>query len=214
MVVLKPGGILVHRSELSGERDVLLQRVRDQLGQPLFPVHRLDRPTSGALVFALSPEDARATHDALRAPEAHKQYLALVRGVTPERFVSERPIGGKEARTEFERVAQVAECSLLEVTPRTGRRHQIRKHLDHLAHHVLGDTSHGKGRINRFFRETYGLPRLFLHAHRLGFAHPREARRVEVLAPLAADLRAFLARLPGCDAEPLRARWGYDPLAR
>lgn len=197
-MVNKPSGIHVHRTPLTRDRVFLLQQVRDQLGQLVYPVHRLDRATSGALLFAFGGEDARLLQEALRAPEARKEYLALVRGETPERFHSERPIGGREARTDFERLAFVpdARCSLIVARLSSGRRHQIRKHLNHLGHHVLGDTSHGKGKDNRYFRETYGLPRLFLHARRLTFRHPRSGALVDVVAPLAAELAEVLARLP------------------
>lgn len=195
---------------MSRDRVFLLQQVRDQVNEILYPVHRLDRPTSGALVFGLSGDDARRIHDNLKEPTSLKEYLVLVRGETPERWVSERPVKGKDARTEFERVATFSRCSLLEARLQSGRRHQVRKQLAHAAHQVLGDTSYGKGKINRFFRETYQLPRLFLHAHRLHFSHPRSGEPVEILAPLAPDLRAFLRRLPDVPYAALAERYGYD----
>ncbi len=200
VAVDKPPGLLVHRSREAPDRDVLLQRVRDQVGAHVYPVHRLDRPTSGVVLFALSSEATRALQEALRAPEARKEYLVLVRGSTPERFGSERPLGGKPACTEFERLAELSRCSLLRARLHTGRRHQIRRHLAHLAHQAIGDTRYGKGRINAFFRDTYGLPRLFLHAALLEVAHPATGEPLRVQSPLAADLRAFLRRLP--DAPP------------
>ncbi|MBL4847666.1 MAG: pseudouridylate synthase [Planctomycetes bacterium] len=214
MVVSKPSGILVHRTAMSRDSVFLLQQVRDQINRILYPVHRLDRPTSGALVFGLTSEDARRVHDALKTPSSLKEYLVLVRGETPESWISERPVKGKEAWTEFERVATFSRSSLLEARLKTGRRHQVRKQLAHAAHQVLGDTSYGKGKINAFFRETYQLPRLFLHAHRLHFDHPRTGEPVEILAPLAPDLSAFLSRLPDVPRQALTARWGYDPLAQ
>lgn len=210
VVVSKPSGILVHRTAMSRDQVFLLQQVRDQINQILYPIHRLDRPTSGALVFGLSGDDARLVHDDLKEPTSLKEYLVLVRGETPERWVSERPVKGKEARTEFERVATFSRCSLVEARLQTGRRHQVRKQLAHAAHQVLGDTSYGKGKINRFFRETYQLPRLFLHAHRLRFTHPRSGEPLEIQAPLAPDLRAFLRRLPDVPRELLQERYGYD----
>jgi tRNA pseudouridine65 synthase len=207
VVVSKPGHISVHRGPRSepGERFVL-QTVRDQLLRHLFPVHRLDRQTSGLLAFGLSKELAAGLQASLQAEDADKRYLVLCRGETPEAFVSDRPLGDdkgvpQDARTEFRRLATFSRCSLLEARLFTGRTHQIRRHLDHLAHQVIGDTHHGKGRINRFFRDTYGLPRMFLHAWRLAFRHPRSGEPLELVDPLPADLLAFVRRLPDAPAE-------------
>lgn len=200
VVVSKPGGLLVHRSELSPERDVLLQRVRDQLGRRIFPVHRLDRATSGPVVFALSPEIVRALQERWHHPETEKVYLALVRGESPDRFESDRPLTRRpdgvrqDARTECTTRATDRGFSLVEARLRTGRRHQIRRHLAHLGHQVVGDTTYGKGRINAWLREEYGLPRLFLHQTRLRFAHPRDGTIVTVDEPLPPDLARFLDR--------------------
>ncbi|MHC4947341.1 MAG: RluA family pseudouridine synthase [Planctomycetota bacterium] len=206
VVVSKPGGMMVHRARGARPGEwFALQAVAHQLGGFLYPVHRLDRATSGLLCFALSSEMAAALHAALRSEATIKEYLVLVRGETPETFVSDRPLtserGEKQpARSEFRRLAVFSRCSLLAARITTGRRHQIRRHLAHLAHQVIGDSSHGKGRINRFFRETYGLPRMFLHARRLVVAHPRTGDRLDLADPLPEDLRAFLERLP--DVEP------------
>lgn len=215
VVANKPSGLMVHRSKLSSDRVFLLQRLHHQLGQFLYPVHRIDRPTSGAIVFGFSSEDAGKVHWALKEPDALKEYIVLCRGETPESFVSERPLTNakkepQEARTEFERIATFSRCSLLLARIQTGRRHQVRRHLSRMAHQVIGCTKYGKGRINNFFRENYGLPRLFLHAHRIRFRHPRSEEPCEVLAPLAPDLRAFLRRLPDVPLAELEERWGYS----
>ena len=205
VAVDKPPGILVHRTPMSGDARALHQVLVAQIGAPLFGVHRLDRAASGVLLFARSSAAASAVHEAIRAPSAVKEYLVAVRDETPEEFVVDRALKGKSgeaqpARTECRRLARIDRHSLLLVRTRSGRRHQIRRHLKGIAHHVLGDTSHGKGRINAYLREHYGLPRMFLHAARLGFDHPASGARIDVRAPLAADLRAFLLRLPGIDA--------------
>jgi tRNA pseudouridine65 synthase len=207
VVVDKPPGILVHRSRESTDRVFVLQLVRAIVGEHVYPVHRLDRPASGVLLFALRRESARRLQEAMRAEDATKEYVVLVRGETQKSFCSDRPLTSRRgvpqpARTDFERIAAFDGCSLLRVRLRTGRFHQIRRHLAHLAHHVVGDTMHGKGRINRPLREQYGLPRLFLHAARLECAHPGGGR-LAVRAPLAPDLRAFLERLPACTAETI-----------
>ncbi|MBN1441628.1 MAG: pseudouridylate synthase [Planctomycetes bacterium] len=206
VVVNKPGGLLVHRSRESADRRFLLQELGGQLGRILYPVHRLDRAASGAIAFAFSSDAARRLHANLAADDAIKEYIALVRGETPEAGESTRPLTDKSgvrkpARTTFERIALFSRCSLLRVRISTGRRHQIRRHLSHLRHQLIGDTSHGKGRINQFFRDNYGLPRLCLHAARIDIRHPSGEGRLDVRAPLSADLREFLRRLP--DVDPL-----------
>lgn len=204
VAVSKPSGLLVHRTRQSTDDVFLLQMLRDQLDTYLFPVHRLDRATSGVIVFALTSDDAHLLQQRLGRPETIKQYLALVRGSTPEEFSSDRPLTGdngtkQEARTDFERLGEFYRCSLVRARLHTGRRHQIRRHLAHLAHHVIGDTSYGKGRINRALREEYGLPRMFLHARRLQVPHPRSDKLLTIEDPLAPDLADFLLRLPDFD---------------
>lgn len=203
VAVSKPGGLLVHRTKESTDREFLLQNLAAQVGRFLFPVHRLDRAASGVMMFAWTSEDARLLQQTIVHESTHKEYLVLVRGSTPERWESTRPLSKRKgvqvpAHTRFERVAEFSRLSLLRARIFTGRRHQIRRHLAHESHQVLGDTSYGKGRINQFFREQYGLPRLFLHAHRLEFQHPCRDERVGLRDPLAADLREFLRRLPDC----------------
>lgn len=205
VAVSKPGGMRVHRDAWSkaGERYVL-QTLSRQIDRYLFPVHRLDAATSGVLVFGLTPESTRVLAAIFAEGRARKGYLVLVRNETPARFRSERALTGsdktrKPSRTDFRRLATFSRCSLLLARPRTGRMHQIRRHLGHLAHQVIGDSSYGKGRINAFFRETYGLPRMFLHARRLVIPHPETGAPLVLRDPLADDLRAFLKRLPDCD---------------
>lgn len=200
----KPAGLLVHRTREARERDALVQRVRDALGGWVYPVHRIDRPCSGAVVLARDPDAARALQVALRATGALKAYLALVRGVPPESGVLDRPLTDRAtghrrpARTRFVRLARIPSigATLLAVRIDTGRRHQIRRHLAHAGHQLLGDTEHGKGWLNRRLRAEHGLPRLGLHAWRLDVAHP-DGGRLRCVVPLAADLAEFLARVPG-----------------
>ncbi len=208
LVADKPPGLLVHRSRESSDRVFLLQQLRDQVGRYLYPVQRLDRAASGAISFALSSEAARDLQASLTSTTARKEYLVLVRGSAADSGEIERPLTGangkkKDALTRFEKIGEVYRSSLLRVRIFTGRRHQIRRHLAHLGHQVIGDTTYGKGKINRFLREEHGLPRMFLHCARLEFDHPGGAERVEAHAPLAEDLRAFLLGLPGCPAKIL-----------
>ena len=198
--------MMVHRNKHAGRHEqFVLQAVSEQLGRFLYPVHRLDRQTSGVMAFALTKEAARTFQETLGTADTVKSYLALARGETPESFVSERPLNNarkekQPARTAFERLATFSRCSLLEARITTGRRHQIRRHLGHLAHQIIGDSEYGKGRINQWFRDNHGLPRMFLHARLLVTMHPRTGDRIEFHDPLADDLREFLSRLPDVEA--------------
>ena len=206
VAVNKPGGLLVHRSSQSTDRVFLLQELRNQLGKHLYPVHRLDRPSSGVIAFAFSSEAAKDLQAALSSDDSRKEYLAFVRGQAPEEGEMTRPLrndkGERQAcYTSFVKLAYWSRSSLLRVQIKTGRRHQIRRHMAHLALHVLGDTTYGKGRINRAMRENYGLPRLFLHAQRLVLPPFRTNKGLDIQAPLFADLREFLLRLPDSDPD-------------
>jgi tRNA pseudouridine65 synthase len=211
VVAAKPSGLLCHRSAESRDRVFLLQTLRNQLGCHLYPVHRLDRAASGAIAFALGSEEARLLQASLGDPGSRKEYLVLVRGETPAAWESTRPLKSdagvvQDAHTIFEKVAGFSRLTLLRAVLRTGRRHQIRRHLAHEAHQVLGDSTYGKGRINAFFREEFGLPRLFLHSSILEFRHPLSGAPTVVRCPLPEDLRGFLARLPDVPADLVDGR--------
>jgi tRNA pseudouridine65 synthase len=204
VAVHKPPGILVHRGPRGGGPWYVLQLLRDTLGRLVYPVHRLDRAASGVLVFGLSGEAAGELHKALARPEAVKEYLVLCRGTTDEAFESRRELSNAKkvkqaAHSEFRRLATFDRMSLLQARIHTGRRHQIRRHLHHLKHQVIGDTKYGKGRINQAQRDANGLPRMFLHARRLVL--PLADGPLELEAPLAPDLREYLLRVPGCDPD-------------
>ncbi len=198
-VVDKPSGLLVHRG-WGDDAVVAMSALRDQLGLRVYPVHRLDRGTSGALAFALDSETGSLLCGIFEQGRAQKRYLALVRGVPPESGVIDHAIPNKpdgprvSAVTAFRRVATVGRFSLVEAEPRTGRLHQIRRHLKHLGHPLVGDVNYGRGEINRLFREQVGLRRLALHARALSFEHPRTGRPVAVESPLPDDLREPLAK--------------------
>lgn len=210
VVVSKPSGLLVHRDEHHPDAPAALQTVRDQLARHLYPFHRLDRATSGLLLFGFSRAAAAALQEALASPTAHKDYLALLRWPGSNRdladtWLCDRPLHDeknvpREARTEFTLLERLPHCALVRCRIFTGRYHQIRRHANHSGRHVLGDTTHGKGRINAAFRLRYGLPRLFLHLERIAMRHPRTGEPLELRDPLPADLVAVLERLR---AEPL-----------
>jgi tRNA pseudouridine65 synthase len=195
VVANKPAGLLVHRG-MSADDDAALFRVRDALGQHVHPLHRLDRGTSGALVFARTRAAAASLSRAFEQGCVDKRYLALVRGVPPPEGVVDHPIPRGEdlprvpAVTRYALVAAspVDRCALVEARPETGRFHQVRRHLKHLGHPLVGDVNYGSGAINRRYRATYGLHRLALHASFVAFAHPETGGRVEVSAPVPDDL--------------------------
>lgn len=208
VAVDKPPGLLVHRTAIDRERDVLLQRLRDQLGHRVYPLHRLDRATSGVIVFGRDSEAAGQLAGEFRDDRVEKRYVALVRGWPPLEGAIERPLVNRDtgrtqsARTRFRRLATVelpipvsrwptARYALLQVALDTGRAHQIRRHLNGISHPVIGDVAHGDNRHNHLFRDRFGCGRLLLHAWRLGFRHPRTAREVRITAPLPDAFRAL-----------------------
>jgi len=202
VVANKPSGLLVHRG-WDNDDDVAMFRVRDAIGEHVHPVHRLDRGTSGALVFARTREAAAALSRAFEEGRVEKRYLALVRGTPPEAGVVDYPIqkteGGPRvpAVTRFRRLATstVDRCSLVLAMPETGRLHQIRRHLRHIDHPLVGDVKHGSGEINRRFRAEYGLLRLGLHAEHLAFDHPITSQRIAITAAVPDDFGGPLAAL-------------------
>ena len=211
VAVDKPPGLAVHRSRLVGDdEDYLMDRLRLQVEGRLHAVHRLDRATSGVLLVARSSEVAAELGRQAMARTMDKTYLAVVRGWPAELGEIDYPLTGsslrgeaKPALTRWRRLATVEvpiaqgrypqqRYSLLEVTPETGRYRQIRRHFHHLSHHLLGDTSHGRGDHNRLIRQHYGVHRLLLHALRLQVMHPATRQPLMLEAPLdAAWLRLF-----------------------
>jgi tRNA pseudouridine65 synthase len=202
VVANKPSGLLVHRG-MAADDDVALFRVRDALGEHVHPLHRLDRGTSGALVFARTRAAAASLARAFEEGHVDKRYLALVRGVPLAEGVVDHPIPRGEdlprvpAVTRYARVAAspIDRCALVEARPETGRFHQVRRHMKHLGHPLIGDVNYGSGTINRRYRATYDLHRLALHASFVAFVHPETGGRVEVFAPMPDDLAAPLRRL-------------------
>lgn len=213
VAINKPGGLLVHRSEIDRhETRFAMQLIRDQLGQQVFPVHRLDKPTSGVLVFALSAEVAKKMGDIFFQHALEKTYLAIVRGHAPASITVDHPLieeldkytdkkvrtnkPAQAAITEFKTLATIelplsvdkypcTRYSLVECKPKTGRKHQIRRHLKHISHPIIGDAKHGKGIHNRFFQEQFNCAGLMLAATELSFQHPITQIPLQLVAPLA-----------------------------
>lgn len=211
IAINKPSGLLVHKSPIDKrERRFALQELRNQIGQYVYPIHRLDKPTSGVLLFALNKEMAQKVSLAFRENEIKKEYIAIVRGYTESEgkidhalkqmldTKEEKALGiskeAQEAITEFKCLATVelpyavsrypvARYSLLQLKPATGRKHQLRRHMKHIFHPIVGDTKHGRGEHNRLFREKFDSHRLLLHAYRVKFTHPVTEKLIEIRAP-------------------------------
>ncbi|MFH2129748.1 MAG: pseudouridine synthase [bacterium] len=227
VAINKPAGLLVHPSIIDRhEPDNALDILQTQLGRPVYTIHRLDKPTAGVLLFGLSPDAAREGVAVFTAGDVRKTYLAVVRGVTEEQQVIDYPLkqvpdkimkgrerphkAPKEALTHLRRLGQVelpvavgryptARYSLLEIHPKTGKMHQIRRHLQHICHPVIGDTRYGDRHHNRAFRERWGTRRLLLTAVELEFHHPFFLTRTRIdaaLDPLFVSIIAALDWLP------------------
>jgi tRNA pseudouridine65 synthase len=200
LAINKPSGMLVHRG-WGKDGAIALQLLRDQVGQRVHPLHRLDRATSGALLFALSSEVARDMQELFAGGAVHKRYLAVCRGNTLEdgrlchALSQKQSTTPKPAITDFRLLGAFERYGLVEAKPITGKTHQIRRHLKHLAHPIIGDVRYGKSEHNRIFRERFGFHRLALHCQRLEFPHPRGGAALNIEAPLPADFAALLERL-------------------
>ncbi|WP_354623485.1 tRNA pseudouridine(65) synthase TruC [Psychromonas sp. MME2] len=222
VAVNKPSGLLVHRSWIDTHAtEFALQKVRNQIGQYVFPIHRLDKPTSGVLLFALDKESAKQISAQFAEHSTTKRYLAVVRGfladgeldyalredldkIADKQAQQDKP--PQPAQTQYRCLAQTqlpiavrpydsSRYSLMELTPKTGRKHQLRRHMAHLRHPIIGDTSHGDGKHNAMFRENFASHRLLLHAAYLSFVHPQSKQLLEINAPLDADFVSLLAAL-------------------
>jgi tRNA pseudouridine65 synthase len=230
VAVHKPSGLLVHRTGLdSGERWFAVQLLRDQLGgQHVYPVHRLDKATSGVLLFALSSADAAALGAQFSGQDpAHpvgKRYEAVVRGWPPASGTIDYPLTqddkpAQPAVTHFRTLATLelplradryphSRYARVELVPVTGRTHQLRRHFAHLRHPLVGDTTHGVGAHNRLWREHCGCQRLLLACTRLAVAHPRTGAPLVIeAAPDASFEAAWAAGLalavPAGPGEPM-----------
>lgn len=203
-VVAKPAGLACHRSAMVRDRDTVVRRCRARFGGDIHLVHRLDRAASGCLLVAFDGATAAALKEGLVAPEATKLYLAFVRGHfrwddpvpvdTAVKGDDDQPRPASSVVTALGR-SHDPRCSLLAVRPRTGRHHQVRRHVRDLDHPILGDAVHGDTRANRLWREAHGLPRLGLHCMSLDLATGPDGP-VSVWCPPPADLVAVWRTLP------------------
>ncbi|MDQ8022811.1 MAG: pseudouridine synthase [Moraxellaceae bacterium] len=223
IAIHKPAGLLVHRSELDRhETRFAVQLLRDQIGQPVWPVHRLDRGTSGVLLFALDTPTLAACAAQFEAGSVGKEYVAVVRGWPDDGGLIDhplarirddaetRPVAGSEvpqaALTHYRSLARcelplaidrypTSRYALLSLTPVTGRRHQLRRHLKHIAHPIVGDATYGKGVHNRAIAELSGERRLMLACTQLRLQHPHEHRELAIECPPADDFERVCAAM-------------------
>ncbi len=223
IAIHKPSGLLVHRTVLDRhETRFAVQILRDQIGQHVHPVHRLDRGTSGVLLFALDREIGRELSQQFEVQQIDKTYLAVVRGHPDEAGIIDHPLSrqfdayefrtpdtageAQQALTRYRRLAITelpyrvdrypsSRYALLELKPETGRRHQLRRHLKHLAHPIIGDATYGKGRHNRLFQELFGCQRMLLACLEMRIIHPRSGQPLTLRAPLAEDFATVLHKL-------------------
>ena len=209
----KPHGLLVHRSPMARDAsEFAVQRLRDQLGQRVWPVHRLDRKTGGVLLFALSEIMNSAMQRQFMEGRVQKKYLAIVRGHTPDEqtidYALRHPDTGlvQEALTYLKTQQRTeiplpfgkhdtSRYSLVELIPATGRMHQLRKHMAHILHPIIGDRPHGCNKQNRLFLEQFSMNTMLLHAQQLTFTHPDTAEEITITAPVQAEFARMLGVL-------------------
>ncbi|MEQ8471886.1 MAG: pseudouridine synthase [Marinoscillum sp.] len=210
VAINKPPGLLVHRSPIAKDVEVFaMQLLRDQLGQHVYPAHRLDRKTSGVLLFALNAESHKLLQQQFAEKTVQKTYYAIVRGFTPTEgtidYALKREDGKSQEAVTHYQLADQAELpvpfgkhstsrySLLKITPETGRMHQIRKHMAHIFHPIIGDRPHGCNKQNRLFKETWNMSEMMLHARSLTFTHPVNQQQITVSADFSMEFHRMMA---------------------
>ncbi len=191
---------MIHRTKITEDKIFVLQLLRRQINQRVYPIHRLDRGTTGVLVFGKSSEIAGDLSQLFRQQKIQKKYLAIVRGYVEEEGIVDYPLARekwlekKEAISHYTKLAQTevpfaigpypqSRYSLVEVFPKNGRRHQIRRHFSHLRHPVIGDKDHGDIKHNKYFRNELGIKRMLLHAANIQFEHPVSKTLLSINAP-------------------------------
>ena len=224
VAINKPHGLLVHRSMIASDAsEFAVQLLRDQLGQRVYPVHRLDRKTAGVLLFALSDSMNATMQQQFMGGAVHKTYLAIVRGYTPDKQVidyalrkddsnggdaASRPGVLQDAVTHLKtlRRAEIplpfgkhttSRYSLVELTPTTGRMHQLRKHMAHILHPIIGDRPHGCNKQNKLFKDHFEMNTMLLHAQRIEFVQPVTEEQIKITAPFQAEFERMLGALFG-----------------
>lgn len=209
VAINKPHGLLVHQSPIARDaEEFALQLLRDQLGQTVYPAHRLDRKTSGVLVFSLDKPTDRLMQQKFQNKEINKKYLALLRGFSPDEmtidYALKRDDGVvQDAITHFKTQKRFeleipfgkhssSRYSLVEANPETGRMHQLRKHFAHIFHPIIGDRPHGCNKQNKFWLENFQMNKMLLHASELFFSHPHTNKNIEIKAEISEEFERVL----------------------
>jgi len=204
IAINKPHGLLVHRSSIATDaKEFALQLLRDQVNRHVSPVHRLDRKTGGLLLFAFEKDVEIAMQQQFMNGEVQKKYLAVLRGYAPDQMDIDYPLAKEngtiqEAFTSFVTLRRAeldvafgkhptSRYSLVEATPTTGRMHQLRKHFAHIFYPIIGDRKHGCNKQNKFFKETWEMTTMMLHASELKFNHPVTGETVQLKAAVQAE---------------------------
>jgi len=212
IAINKPAGLLVHRTKLARDaKEFALQLLRDQVGYQVTPIHRLDRKTSGVLLFAKQQDFVHPFQMALQDESTLKRYVAIVRGFFPKEITVDYPLvneAGKkqEATTGFKLLDkseiplafgkfESSRYSLIEAFPKTGRMHQIRKHLNHLRHPIIGDRPHGCNKQNRLFLKEFNLSKMLLHAESIEIKHPFKETVLEIEAVIPEHFNSIILEL-------------------
>lgn len=209
VAINKPHGLLVHQSPIArNAEEFALQLLRDQIQQHVWPVHRLDRKTSGLLLFALNKETDRLMQQQFMENKVQKKYLAVLRGHSPDELLIDYPLKKEngtlqDAVTYFKTLVRTeialavgkhptSRYSLVEAQPQTGRMHQLRRHFAHIFHPIIGDRPHGCNKQNKFFKEHFQMESMLLHASVLQFNHPITNEKLHLKAPLQAEFKRAL----------------------
>ena len=212
VAINKPHGLLVHRSSIAADvQEFAVQTLRDQIGEWVSPVHRIDRKTAGVLLFAFDKESEVAMHKQFMEGQVAKKYLAIVRGHTQDSEAIDYPLRKEngqlqEAHTDYTTLQRVdlpiplgnhpsSRYSLVEAIPTTGRMHQLRKHFAHIFHPIIGDRTHGCNKQNRFFKERWDMTTMMLHASYQSFTHPITGKQIVIEAPLQEEFLRVMGLL-------------------
>lgn len=209
IAINKPHGLLVHRSSIANDAsEFALQLLRDQIGQPVYPAHRLDRKTGGILLFSLDKETDKKTQPLFQDKKMDKRYLAVLRGYCPEEGIIDYPLlkengTAQDAITHYKRLAMTeidvpqgkfptSRYSLVEANPETGRMHQLRRHFAHIMYPIIGDRPHGCNKQNKLWKEKFEMDTMLLHASALTFIHPWTEEKIEIKADLNSEFKRVL----------------------
>ncbi|MBK8349180.1 MAG: pseudouridylate synthase [Saprospiraceae bacterium] len=212
IAINKPHGLFVHRTALDKDATIFaVQCVRDLIGQRVYPVHRLDRKTSGVLVLAKSKSVQSLMNEMFRERQVMKKYLAIVRGYTDDNgtidYVLKTDKGkAQDALTHYRTIKrteiqissgrfETSRYSMVELNPVTGRMHQLRRHMSHIFHPIIGDRPHGCNKQNRFFLAQFEMGTMMLHASEISFAHPISGLTVHIQGEIHSEFERMIREL-------------------